>query len=298
MKKFMAIFVVLFSVANVFSQETGPTSILNFYDSSVIRCKPTFKSIELTTKYSKFEVPTRDILKIELGYHCEDKLYENIVRNIKNLAHADHKERVMADEFLRAHIEYSYFPLYHYKSPDREVSKRIQEILDGHSKNYNLATSDVDVVYLNDGSILKGKIKGGRYEFSTSTIDSFRVGLYNLKTITLQNNETRNYVLKGAVATEWVDSGIYVVGPFIISARGSINLAPESGPDYITSPKGLLNTYVFGYPTGSLLVKVNNNIYQVGNEYSGQSQQLQKLYFKVNTNFNDTPSGHFDIEIK
>lgn len=260
-------------------------AIISLYNGSILHGTPEFQSIKITLKYGNLDIPIKDILKIDVGYHLETENQNKLDKALKDLSSNVHATREIADKYLRSQYEDSFYLLKSFKSSDREVTKRIEQIITYIRDNKDARLYDKfseDTIYLMNGEIYKGKISGrDKYELSTKNLGKVEASLSGIKEIVLTNNRKMDFSIK-EVTNEWKDSGIVVVGKFSIKATGVFDLYPGEPERYISGPNGSTSNGKSGiYKAGSLLIRLNGTITMCGESFSGFANGVHSLEFMV-----------------
>lgn len=304
MKKYLMVSLVTLLLTNsIFAQQK---ITLNLYNGSVVHGEPLFKSVKINVKYGKIDIPLSDIVRIDVGFHCEAELQDKIEKSIKELGSAVHLNRVAADKFLREEYVFSYGFLKTYKNSDREVSKRVEEIVNFIKKekqSYLYDRLDEDAVYLESGSVFKGKIEGlGKLQLNTECFGKIGASLSGIRSMYVVQNRKVEVVLNG-IDGQWHSSKVMVSGKFFIKAFGAIDLYPNDPEKYTASPNGsTVNSPNNGQFAGTLMIRYNGNIVKCGNEFSGEVTSPTLLEFYITpTGWNHPdylpPTGKYHIEI-
>ncbi len=289
------------------SQDVKPKAVLQLFNRSVVHCEPEFKSVKIEIKHGSLEVPLDDIVRINIGYHVEPALEDKLNKAIKDLSSTVHSVRETADKFLRAEYEVSYNALKFHKSPDREVSKRISQILEFIRDNKDAHLYDKlvnDEVYLRNGGIYKGKIYGQeKYSFATKNFGKIQSDLAGIREMVIYAGHNLSYKIS-EITGEWQTSGIVVSGKFTIKASGRFDLWPQEPERYTSTANGAHGVpgknSAAGHQAGTLLIRYNGNVEKCGESYTAEIKGIANLEFMIVplgwTNQSEPPQGFYKIE--
>jgi hypothetical protein len=304
MLKFTLIALVLvLSSINVFAQDV---SILT-PQGSKFTGKWESNSVKLKTKHGDLNISVDDIREIKVGYHIEEDMRTNVDKWISQLGSTAVKQREDATKSLVKHYRFSYNLLRYIKIPDREISKRIEEILDniGQDKNLSNYTCEDDILYMSNGDLYTGTILTENIEVNSVEIGKVKLHLANIcninfhKTISLTLNANE-------VCGKWFDTKLSL-NEVKMSASGTIDLWPTQPMQYMSTPNGSQqSTGENGvYKMGSLVGKigVNGETFFIGESSSYNFKyQSGTLYLRVIApprNWGITePNGQYVLKIQ
>jgi hypothetical protein len=167
--RLLAAVAVLGLVSTASGQETrkGPsrpaetTIDVKLIDDSTIKLTLLEGQIEFLTPHGKLTVPVAEIRKVELGLRIPDDVASQIRTAVSDLGSGQFRKREEAMALLLRHREKSYPALKDAaRSPDAEVSKRVEELIERLKETVpedRLELPDHDVIHT-DLSKIAGKI--------------------------------------------------------------------------------------------------------------------------------------------
>lgn len=290
------------------AQESKTQAIFSLYNGSILHGTPEFESVKIGLKYGNLDIPIKDILKIDVGHHLEKENQDKLDKALNDLSSNVHLTRETADKYLRNQYEDSFNLLKIFKSTDREVNKRIEQIMTYIRDNKDSRLYDKfaeDTIYLLSGEIYKGKITGrAKYELKTKNLGKVEASLSGIKEMMMTDNRKMDCSLK-EIANEWKNSGILVVGKFNVKATGLFDLYPGEPERYISGPNGHTANGKSGtFKAGALLLRINGSIVMCGENFSGIANGVQSLEFMIERPYWDnsqanqlSSTGEYKIEV-
>jgi len=272
---------------------------VRFTDDSIVKMSILQERLEIVTKYGKLTIPTSDIVKIDFGVHVPAELEKKIAKAIEDLGSENYKTRETALRDLVMWGPYAYPQVYRAsKSELPEVTKRatlaMEKMKAKHpSRNLRLREDDVVVTpsFTIVGRIVTPTVKARAENFGE--LDLQLAKLRGIRWLTaMQEAEFTVDAGKYANVGQWMDSGVEVrMGMRLsITAGGTVNLWPQGGGGYISTPRGFQGGGFGGgmqggvnYAPGTLVGKVGEDgpIFMVGDRYDGSPGREGKLYLHI-----------------
>lgn len=282
---------LLFFATVIQAQETS----VQLHSGSKLSGVLSIKEIPFQTKYGILNIPISEIKRIHLGLHYYDGEEEKANQAFKRLGSPIHKEREIAQRELISFGKYA-FPVL--KSTDSELSGRIKIIKEKILEADLTADkfTDYDVLRLEDyeirGKLLLKEVEISHKDFGKITVKVAAISalrdIFKLsKTHTIQADgdwHCVGYVSRGDSA--------------ILRANGQVDLWPQAPNTHLATPRGS-NTSHNGFSAGSLLGKIGESEFFVGEYHDLQKGQEGKLYLKINPNpWSQPSSGEYKVQIK
>lgn len=288
-------------VSNLFAQQTCR---VHLHDGSTIHCKILTTLIAVETAYGTLQIPVQDVRSIKFGLHPTAEQTKSIDVSIKRLNSEIHKERVLAAEHLKSLGKLAVPALRRLAdSSDVECRRRAEDILNACAcamKGYQ----EEDLVETARLSVT-GRITSPALGFKSDTLGDITIKCADVESLS-------NFM--GVCCAFNLDAGIYgdtwlatkahlAPGQAItISAKGQIDLWPQSPNQYLCGPRGY-NTAGKGshFMAGALIAKIGEHgiPFTVGEQTSITAEQRGTLYLMVVPSpWNSPSSGVFSVEVK
>jgi hypothetical protein len=303
---------------------------INFLNGSTVRMIIQSEQLEIATQYGKLVVPVKDLRAIEFGLHFPEGVEAKIEGAVKGLGHSDYREREKAAAALVDLAPYSYPAITEAaRSKDAEVSQRAKELakkLQATHPKKDLKTSTEDKVITRSFTIV-GKILTSTIKSKTEYFGDVELNLAKMRHLRSIGGGSMDMDIaidasKYANAGQWMDTGYLVDGRSAVSvtAKGMIDVWPQQGGGYLSSPNGWQATQR-GQPFGGLNMggrKIGNNvnlnqhcgmllgkigedgeIFIVGERYEGTPETEGKLFLHIGpSQWNAVSQGSFDVKIQ
>lgn len=282
----------------VFSTASAADIIVELRDGTQIKSNRLKDPLTIRTKYGELAVPLEELDLVQFGFRISSD-QENLIKGcIVKLGAVDYKEREEAFSELKKLGPTAYPYLYADKSPDKERSKRVDQLTTFMRDNYPAITlvTEFDDKIVAKEFTLKGQINNKKIEFNHQLIGNISVDIHNVKRI--HSLFTKKMSID-SVGT-WEDVGLTLLPGrvYSVSANGKVDLYQGSG-QYISSPNGLLGAgYKDNFVCGGLLAKIDDGAaFFVGSykEILGNG----RLFLQINPCSwpNSNESGGYEIEV-
>jgi hypothetical protein len=305
---------------------------IHFLNGSTVRMVIQSEKLDIATSYGKLAVPIKDVRAIEFGLHIPEGVEGKIEAAVKGLGSGDYRTREKAGAELIDLGPYSYPAVVEAtRAPEPEISQRAKELAKkmqaAHPKKDLKVSVDDRVVTKNFtivGRIQTPLIKA-KTDYSGDIVD-IELGLAKMRTLRAVGGPGLDMEFaidssKYANAGQWMDTGYHVDGrtAIHITAKGSIDVWPQQGGQYLSTPNGFQATQRGGgFPVGGLgigrkigavnqqqhcgmlLGKIGDDgeIFVVGERYEGTPETEGKLMLHIGPSQWNCPSaGNYDIKV-
>jgi hypothetical protein len=281
------------------TEEPAELAEVRFTDDSVVRMSILQERVEITTKYGKLTIPIADIIKIDFGVHVPAELEKKITKAVEDLGSENYKTREMAVKDLVSWGPYAYPQVYRASKSDlAEVAKRGQLALEKIKAKHparNLRLREEDVIVTASFTVV-GKITTQSVKGRAENFGEVDMQLAKLRSIRWLGAASEAEVVvdagKHGGVGQWMDTGYEVRqgARLFITANGTVNLWPQGGNGYISTPRGFDNQGGFGpkapgtnHLPGALLGKIGDDgpVFQIGERYDGTMSREGKLYLHI-----------------
>jgi hypothetical protein len=300
---------------------------IHFLNGSTVRMVVQTEKIEVATAYGKLVIPVKDLRAIEFGLHFPEGVEAKIEGAIKELGSGDYRTRERASAALIDLGPFSYpAVLEATRIKDLETSQRAKELakklVANHPKK-DLKTTADDKVFTRNFTIV-GRILTTSIKSKTEYFGDLELTLAKMRTLRSVGGvgldmEFAVDASKYANQGQWMDTGYKVDGrtTINITAKGMIDVWPQQGGGYMSSPNGLQATQRgnaaginFGgrkvpavnlqQHCGMLLGKIGEDgeIFIVGERYDGMPETEGTLFLHIGpSQWNAQSAGQFDVKV-
>jgi LCCL domain len=195
--------VVVLAPATRAQQPTKPAEQvlhIRLIDDSVVKLTLLEDRVEFLTPHGKLSIPVADIRQVELGMRIPDDVARQIEQAAADLGSNQFRKREEAMATLLKHRERSYPALKQAaKSPDAEVAKRAEELIEKLEElvpDSKLEVPDHDVIHTEQSKI------AGKIMTQTLRARSFTFGEVQLKLADARAMSSTGFKEKEEVATQ------------------------------------------------------------------------------------------------
>ena len=277
----------------------------NLSDGSVVKGIFESEIININVKYGSLIIPTKDIKKIEFGFHYPIGIKESVDQHYSDLFKSDFKSRDLATSQLIKLGRWSYPKIIKSfeKENDLEVSKRIKtvkEVLDEQVilKYRNMPLEDK--IHIGD-SVFCGIIKEDYIQIKSKTLGDLKVHISNLEQSINKTIEAKSIKVNGH-PDDWMDTGFYMeVGSSVnIEAKGILDIWSQTPGQFTCGPSGNAGTVGKNqrYKAGALIAKIGNTEYVVGDSTVIRPNESGNIFLSViATPWNNPISGSYQVII-
>jgi hypothetical protein len=301
---------------------------IHFLNGSTVRMVIQSEKLDIATSYGKLAVPIKDVRAIEFGLHFPEGVEGKIEAAVKGLGSGDYRTREKAGAELIDLGPYSYPAIIEAtRALEPEISQRAKELAKkmaaAHPKK-DLKVSVDDRVVTRNFTIV-GRIQTPLVKAKTEYFGDIELGLAKMRTLRSVGGpgldmefaiDSSKYANQG----QWMDTGYHVDGrsAITITAKGFIDVWPQQGGQYLSTPNGFQATQRGGgFPVaggfgrkigavnqqqhcGMLLGKIGDDgeIFVVGERYEGTPEHEGKLMLHIGPSQWNVPSaGNYDIKV-
>lgn len=293
---------------------------VSFANGSTVRMILQTDAIDVQTPYGKLQVPIKDIKQIDFGVHLPDGLDQKIDDFVRKLGSENFKEREAAtNELIRIGAD-AYPALLHAAqfSTDLELSKRAKSVVE--TMRTNLAAKDLRTQHADQivtpTFTLVGRIVTPSLKANADYFGNVEVQVTKLRTLrsteapteVIVNVDAAKYAIAGG--REWMVTEFQVEAKMklIVSASGTVDLWPQQGGGYMSTPAGFSNGGP-GAPLGPGRVRVlpgaligkigeNGTPFVIGEAYEGIQAKEGKLYLQIGPSpWNQQCNGSYQVKI-
>lgn len=266
--------------------------ILALIDGSHVNLKvPANFEVNVKTKYGVIHIPVADVLECRLSARPDSP---NDLRSaLKNMSSDKFKARDDAMKFLRKNQRdaYGFIKEAEKNATDSEASKRISDLL----AEYKNPVPTKDFIRLKDDTFVSGFIVEKSIIGECSPIGKLDIGFGKIVSI-MSKTDLSNVRIKPEDG--WVKVS-YISGERIdISASGCVDLFPSQPGQFTSSPSGYSGGTFEGYPSGSLLGRIGDKVFLVGNSLASNNMPSGHLELKINgSHWNVDATGGYLVTI-
>ncbi len=240
------------------------------------------------SEYGVWNLPVSHIREINVGCHVDDPA--KIAQVAANLGTEKYKDRAEADAYLKAWYKQAYPTLLKLaQDQNPEVANRAAGVISRGGAHRLL-----DSIVCGNNSV-EGMI-ADKYLAGVSVLGELKIPFSQIVSINVRMDK-RSLVMRPGV---WVNVG-YAVDRITITASGSIDLWPQNLGSYVSSPDGIV-AQTNGYPSGSLIGKLNGRTFLVGSNFTSTGMR-GKLELSVNPAPDNwvphtEPIGSYNVEVE
>lgn len=301
---------------------------IHFLNGSTVRMLIQSEKIDINTHYGKLTVPVKDVRAIEFGLHFPDGVETKIEGAVRGLGSSDYRERERSSAALIDLGPYSYLAVLEATLvTDAEISQRAKELAKKLQVNHpkrDLKTMVEDKVVTRSFTIV-GRILTTSIKSKTEYFGDVELAFGKMRTLRSVGTagldmEFALDASKYANQGQWMDTKYHVDGRsgIVVTAKGMIDVMPQQGGQYLSSPNGFQATQR-GQPFGGIMmggrkigvvnqqahggmllgkIGEDGEVFIVGERYDGTPETEGRLYLHIGPSQWNVPSaGNFDIKI-
>jgi hypothetical protein len=294
----------------------GPAPAANeaearFADGSVVRVQILQPALEVQTHYGKLTVPVGEIRRIEFGLHLTEAVRQRIDEAVKKLGSEAYRDREKAVLCLAGEgVPAVPALLRASKSTDLEVARRaetaLEKIRTKSPEEARRLRSD-DLIETTRFPVV-GRIVTPVLKARSGYFGDVDLRLPELRQLRFQGAlGDRGVVVDaaryGSAPGQWMDSGYDFTGHgrLKITAKGQVDLWPQTPGQYTTGPKG----YTGGGTTagalpGTLLGRIGETgtVFPIGESYEAEPGERGRLYLHiVPSPWNNASTGSYRVRV-
>lgn len=248
--------------------------------------------LDFQTRYGIMKIPAKDIGRMSLGVHVvNEKEYAGAVATLNDEKYGN---RDTAMKFLGSNKRGAYRFLVEVKETDGlEGWKRAKQLLAAYNGVFPKITDDV---FLPEPAMsLTGFLVTKSLSGESSSLGKLTIGVDQIVEISVRA-QVKSFTIKPDM--KW-HKAVYVLnGKLSIKASGEVDMWPQQPGQWMAGPNGHNQQYN-GYPSGSLVGRINNRVFLVGDSLSVSNVESGTLELSINGSpWNAQPTGEFTVEVE
>lgn len=288
-----------------------PEAEVRFADGSVVRVQLLEGHLPVQTRYGKLTIPVQEIRRIDFGLHLSEAASQRIAAAIKLLGSDGYRQREQAvQQLAREGLAALPALLQAAKSTDLEVARRAEQAAEQiraklPAEAQHLRSEDLieTTQFPISGQILSPTLKVRSPYFGEVELRLSELRQLRLKGAPGDCEITIDASRFGSSPNQWLDTGYDFLGQgrLRITARGQVDLWPQTPGQYLAGPRGYTGSGTTGgHLPGALLGRIGESgaVFPIGECYNGRPRQRGRLYLHiVPSPWNNVSSGGYQVQI-